>query len=87
MGGFLKEGQNPSPLSAFLGLQDGPEMHTFGIEYGLNCAVCTPGHHQVFVSVTRAKRDQNEMKNDEAATIKWLQFRSGSGQLEFSTWS
>ena len=25
--------------------------------------------------------DQNQLKNDEAATHKWLQFRSGSGQL------
>ena len=27
-----------------------------GMEYGLNYAVCSPGHHQVFVSVARAKR-------------------------------
>ena len=52
-----------------------------GIEYGLNCAVCSPGHHQVFVSVTRAKRRPKLAENDEVAALKRLQFRSGSGQL------
>ena len=56
----------------------------FGIEYGLNCAVCSPGHHQVFVYQSPGlNEDQNQLENDEAAALKWLQFRSGSGQLRF----
>ena len=35
----------------------------FGIEYGLNCA-CSPGHHQVVVSVTRAKQRPKLAEND-----------------------
>ena len=58
------------PLNAYL-----------GIEYGLNYAACSPGHHQVFVSVTRAKRRPKLAENDEVAALKWLLFRIGSGQL------
>ena len=45
--------EGAEPLAAFgiLGLKCTRE----GIEYGLNCAFCSPGHHQVFVPVTRTK--------------------------------
>ena len=58
-----------------------------GMEYGLNYAVCSPGDHQVFVSVTRAKERKKLAENDEVAALKRLQFRSGSGQFRvYSTW-
>ena len=52
-----------------------------GIEYGLNYAVCSPGHHQVLYQSKGLKEDQNWLENDEVAALKRLQFRSGSGQL------
>ena len=65
---------------AFLWLQDA-QKRTLCIDYGLNCPVCSPGHHQVLYHSPWLDEDQNQLKNDEAATLKWLQFRSGSGQL------
>ena len=53
----------------------------FGIEYGLNCAVCSPGQHQFLYQSPRPNKDRNWLKNDEDAALQWLQFRSGSGQL------
>ena len=47
------------------------------MEYGLNCPVCSPGHHQVFVSVTRAKRrpklaDKRRGRSTYTASVpKW----------------
>ena len=52
-----------------------------GIEYGPNCAVYSPGHHQVLYQSPGLNEDQNWLENDEVAALKWLQFRSGSGQL------
>ena len=47
-----------------------------GIEYGLDYAVCSPGHLQVLYQTPGLNEDQNWLENDEVAALQWLQFRS-----------
>ena len=58
-----------------------------GIQYVLNYAVWSPGHHQVFVSVTRANEEQIGLKMTRSQHLSSFSSKVGVANSEFSAWS
>ena len=75
------EGAKPLATFGIFKASGCPKMHTWAWNMVYTMLFAHLGHHQVFVSVTGLNEDQNWLENDEVAALKWLQFRSGSGQL------